>query len=59
MQSWRGQARPKGRRGASANPDLAERPRFWIGAYAFPEEFIDKIVAGLRKAGLPNRDAKA
>jgi hypothetical protein len=35
------------------HPDLAERPRFWIGAYVFPEEFIDKIVDGLLKAGLP------
>jgi tetratricopeptide (TPR) repeat protein len=41
------------------NPDLAERPRFYIGAYVFPEEFIDKIVDGLRKAGLPDRGSKA
>jgi tetratricopeptide (TPR) repeat protein len=34
------------------NPDLVERPRFWIGAYVIPEEFIEKIVDGLRKAGL-------
>jgi len=34
------------------NPDLAKRPRFWIGAYVVPEEFIDKIVDGLREAGL-------
>jgi tetratricopeptide (TPR) repeat protein len=34
------------------NPDLADRPRFYIGAYVFPEEYIDKIVDGLRKAGL-------
>jgi tetratricopeptide (TPR) repeat protein len=41
------------------NPDLAERPRFYIGAYVFPEEFIDKIVEGLRKAGLRDRGSKA
>jgi TolB-like protein len=41
------------------NPDLAERPRFYIGAYVFPEEFIEKIVDGLRKAGLPERGPKA
>jgi TolB-like protein/class 3 adenylate cyclase len=41
------------------NPDLAERPRFYIGAYVFPEEFIDKIVDGLRKAGLPDGGSKA
>jgi hypothetical protein len=34
------------------NPDLADRPRFWIGAYVIPEEFIDRVVAGLIKAGL-------
>jgi hypothetical protein len=34
------------------------RLRFWIGAYVFPEDFIDKIVDGLCKAGLPDRGAK-
>jgi TolB-like protein/class 3 adenylate cyclase/cytochrome c-type biogenesis protein CcmH/NrfG len=34
------------------NPDLAERPHFYIGAFVVPEEFINKLVDGLRKAGL-------
>ena len=33
-------------------PDLAERPHFYIGAFVVPEEFINKLVDGLRKAGL-------
>jgi tetratricopeptide (TPR) repeat protein len=57
-----GQAEEAGRSLAEAlrqNPDLAERPRFWLGAYIFPEEFIDKIGEGLHKAGLPDRGSKA
>jgi adenylate cyclase len=34
------------------NPDLAQRPHFYIGAFVVPEEFIDKLVEGLHKAGL-------
>jgi len=41
------------------NPDLAVRPRHYLGNYIFPEEVIDGIMNGLRKAGLPDRGSKA
>ena len=41
------------------NPDLAARPRFWIGAYIFRRNSSSKIVDGLRKAGLPDGGSKA
>jgi TolB-like protein len=33
-------------------PDFAERPRHYIGAYVFPEDVIEQMMDGLRKAGL-------
>ena len=41
------------------NPDLAARPRHYLGNYIFPHEVIERIMDGLRKAGLPDRGAKA
>jgi hypothetical protein len=35
------------------NPDLAVRPRHYLGNYIFPGQAIDQIMDGLRKAGLP------
>jgi TolB-like protein/class 3 adenylate cyclase/Tfp pilus assembly protein PilF len=34
------------------NPDLAIRPRHYLGNYIFPEDVIERIMEGLRKAGL-------
>jgi adenylate cyclase len=36
------------------NPDLAARPRHYLGNYIFPHEVIERIMDGLRKAGLPD-----
>jgi tetratricopeptide (TPR) repeat protein len=36
------------------NPDLAVRPRHYLGNYIFPGEVIERIMDGLRKAGLPD-----
>ena len=41
------------------NPDLAARPRHYLGNYIFPGEVIEQIMDGLRNAGLPDRGAKA
>ena len=35
-------------------PDFAQRPRHHIGAFVFPHEVVEKIMDGLRKAGLPD-----
>jgi adenylate cyclase len=35
-------------------PDFAQRPRHYIGAYVFPEEVVEQMMDGLRKAGLPD-----
>jgi TolB-like protein/Flp pilus assembly protein TadD len=36
------------------NPDLAVRPRHYLGNYIFPDEVIERIMDGLHKAGLPD-----
>jgi adenylate cyclase len=36
------------------NPDLAVRPRQYLGNYIFPDEVIERIMDGLIKAGLPD-----
>jgi adenylate cyclase len=44
------------------NPDLAVRPRHYLGNYIFPEDVIEQIMDGLIKAGLqapPNPNSKA
>jgi TolB-like protein/class 3 adenylate cyclase len=45
------------------NPDLATRPRHYLGNYIFPAEVIEQIMDGLRKAGLSDpqqsQDSKA
>jgi TolB-like protein/class 3 adenylate cyclase/tetratricopeptide (TPR) repeat protein len=41
------------------NPDLAVRPRHYLGNYIFPEEVIEGVMDGLHKAGLPDGGSKA
>ena len=36
------------------NPDLPARPRYYLENYIFPEEVVEQIMDGLRKAGLPD-----
>ncbi len=36
------------------NPDLATRPRHYLGNYIFPEQVIEQVMEGLIKAGLPD-----